>query len=438
MPYKSLFTFFLLGLFSVSVFAQSGDARLQDELQSALQTQLKAKQIVNGPNLTEGSGILLLQDNSAANADTVEAMLVALSLPYVRSTSANFIASPVTTWLAYDCVIWVGTTSTGAELDSATAFLAAGGNLIVAENDEAYFFGGRTGPPSTLFGTYFQAQYVSDDGSDGMITGVDLMSGLTLDISADPFPDDVVLTGPNATGLFLAPGDTTFAALRASDGTYRAGLLLWDPQYGAHDTNTVIYSKIINFVAYNIVPVELTSFAANVSGQNVTLTWTTATETNNSGFNIERRYNYGNWKTVGFVSGHGTTTEPQAYSFIDSDLEAGRYSYRLKQVDFDGTSEYSQEVNVELTTPLTFELQQNYPNPFNPSTKIKYSVPSDGLVNIAVYNLLGEKVATLVNSYQQAGRYEVTFEANSLAGGIYFYSIEAGNFKSVKKMTLLK
>ena len=117
-----------------------------------------------------------------------------------------------------------------------------------------------------MFGTYFQAQYVSDDGSDGLLTGADVMSGIMLDISADPYPDDVVLTGPNATGLFLAPGDTTWAALRASDGSYRAGLFLWDPQFGDHDTNTVIFGKMIDFVAYGVVPVELTSFAANSSG----------------------------------------------------------------------------------------------------------------------------------------------------------------------------
>ncbi len=261
--YKSVFAFLFLCLFSVNLFAQSDNSRLNDELQSALDNQNLAQQTKLDPTLTEGIGILLLQDNSVANADTVEAMLVSLGLPYVRSTSAAFIDTVVTAWLGYDAVIWVGTTSAGAELDSATAYLAAGGNLINAENDAAYFFGGRVPPASPLFLNYFQAEYVSDAGSDGLLTGADIMSGISLDISADPYPDDVILTGPNATGLFLAPGDTTWAALRAGDGSYRAGLFLWDPQFGDHDTNTVIFGKMIDFVAYGVVPVELTSFAAN-------------------------------------------------------------------------------------------------------------------------------------------------------------------------------
>jgi hypothetical protein len=114
------------------------------------------------------------------------------------------------------------------------------------------------------------------------------------------------------------------------------------------------------------------------------------------------------------------------------------YSYRLKQIDFNGTYEYSDEVAVEVTAPLEYTLEQNYPNPFNPSTVIKYTIPENGFVTLDVYNLLGEKVGSLVNGVQEAGRYEINFDASNLASGIYVYSLKSGSFTSVKKMLLMK
>ncbi|HQF43774.1 MAG TPA: T9SS type A sorting domain-containing protein, partial [Ignavibacteriaceae bacterium] len=134
----------------------------------------------------------------------------------------------------------------------------------------------------------------------------------------------------------------------------------------------------------------------------------------------------------------GTTTDPKFYSFTDNNVKVGSYSYRLKQLDFDGSFAYSQVVNVDITAPLQFSLEQNYPNPFNPATTINYSLAKDEFVHIAVFNILGEKVATLVNTNQKAGNYELKFDASSHSSGIYFYSMEAGDFKSVRKMILMK
>ena len=195
-----------------------------------------------------------------------------------------------------------------------------------------------------------------------------------------------------------------------------------------------------NFYKYvgSPLPVELTSFTASSDSNQVLLKWTTASEVNNHGFEIQRSIDNNDFSTIGFVQGHGTTTEPQVYSYIDKELDNGKYSYRLKQIDFGGQFEYSDEIEVEVNGPLTFALEQNYPNPFNPSTNIKYSVPENGFVKLSIYNLVGEEVSVLVNGQVEAGFYEVTFNAANLPSGAYFYRLQAGNSVQIKKMTLLK
>jgi len=194
-----------------------------------------------------------------------------------------------------------------------------------------------------------------------------------------------------------------------------------------------------NFCIYGmyVVPVELTSFTAQVVKDGVELNWSTATETNNQGFEVERM-NDGVYEKIGYVAGFGTTTEPKAYRYTDTKLEAGSYTYRLKQVDYDGTYEYSEELNVEIVLPLEYSLDQNYPNPFNPSTTIKYSLAEDGFVKLAVYNMLGEEVAAIVNAQQKAGKYEVSFNAGNLSSGVYVYRLETSNYTSSKKLMLMK
>ncbi len=187
-----------------------------------------------------------------------------------------------------------------------------------------------------------------------------------------------------------------------------------------------------------VVPVELTSFAAVVSGTDTKLSWNTATETNNRGFDIERMNADGTFEQIGFVPGFGTTTEPKSYTYVDSKLDAGNYSYRLKQIDYDGSFSYSDVIEVEVATPATFALEQNYPNPFNPSTKIRFSIPIETDVRLNVYNTLGQEVAEIVNSRLKEGYHEVNFDAFSLTSGIYFYRLEADKFVDVKKMIIIK
>ena len=188
----------------------------------------------------------------------------------------------------------------------------------------------------------------------------------------------------------------------------------------------------------NVVPVELSAFSANVNNSTVTLNWTTETELNNQGFEVQRRLVDGQFITIGHVEGFGTTTERKQYSFTDAGLEIGSYYYRLKQVDFNGAYEYSNEIFVEVNPPLVFGLDQNYPNPFNPTTSINFSLAEPSFVKLAVYNLLGEQVALLKNEFMTAGSFNITFDAASLPSGMYLYKLETAQFSSVKKMMLMK
>jgi hypothetical protein len=191
-----------------------------------------------------------------------------------------------------------------------------------------------------------------------------------------------------------------------------------------------------------IVPVELSSFTCEVEEDVIILFWQTATETNNSGFEIQRFQNtkieeLQNWKRIGFVEGKGTTTEMQSYSFADKP-EPGKYKYRLKQIDYDGSFAYLPEIETEVKVPLVFSLEQNYPNPFNPSTKISWQSPMSGWQTLKVFDVLGREVATLLDEYRDAGSYEVEFNALHIPSGVYFYQIKAGEFVETKKMLLLK
>ncbi|MCH7962871.1 MAG: T9SS type A sorting domain-containing protein [Bacteroidetes bacterium] len=191
------------------------------------------------------------------------------------------------------------------------------------------------------------------------------------------------------------------------------------------------------------IPVELTSFTAEVTENVIILNWTTATELNNQGFEIERSSDNETFEKIGFIPGFGTTTESKSYTYKIIEFASGIQYYRLKQIDFDGTYEYSEVIEVEGITPVQFTLFQNYPNPFNPSTSIKFSIPVDSNVKLKLFNMLGQEVAELLNSEISAGIHHIDFNASSLSSGTYFYVLEANgnngsNFIATKKMILLR
>ena len=194
-------------------------------------------------------------------------------------------------------------------------------------------------------------------------------------------------------------------------------------------------------------PVELISFTGSVNNSgNVELSWTTVSEMNNMRFDIERREQNDTFVIIGNVPGNGTTTETHNYTYADNTVKNKNYYYRLRQVDFSGQFNFSNEIEITVNIPVDFKLEQNYPNPFNPATTISYSLPNNSFVSVKIYNILGIEIHTLVSTIQPAGNFKVNFDASGLPSGIYFVRLEAFDPKSTsislfidtKKMTLIK
>jgi len=245
------------------------------------------------------------------------------------------------------------------------------------------------------------------------------------------------------TVRIFEPQAVTDLEAALAQGWFAIGIVDWDFSTSYYvDFQGWAETNIPYLEIEYIVPVELTSFNANASFGVVDLQWITATETNNQGFEVQRS-NGSDFETIAFVDGFGTTTETQVYTYSDRSVEVGTYSYRLKQVDFDGTFDYSDVVEVNVPAPSVFALDQNYPNPFNPSTQIAFRLAVDSKVSLKVFDVLGQEVATLVNTNLVAGAHTVNFDASALNSGVYLYRIEAtgidgANFIDVKKMILTK
>ena len=207
---------------------------------------------------------------------------------------------------------------------------------------------------------------------------------------------------------------------------------------------TVTDNMTINANFEDTVPVELASFAVEYAPNSVNnallLKWQTATETNNLGFDVERSIGTDdNWEKISFLQGYGTTSSAKSYEFIDDEATTQDvYFYRLKQIDTNGDFTYSDVVEFEVSAPSEFALKQNYPNPFNPSTNIVFQLKEDVDVTLAVFDLLGRQVMTVVDEPMKAGTHKVTFDAREISAGVYFYSLQAGTYSEIKKMTLIK
>lgn len=277
-----------------------------------------------------------------------------------------------------------------------------------------------------------QALGVSDN---GIIIGyVDVGQNYNRAFIKKPGWNDIIYMEQFISDSLEIPGYTgwyfSFAQSISADGN-RIGITGYPPGIGVPRALLLIIDLTI--------PVELISFTAKAEANEVLLNWSTASETNNSGFEIQRKHDSKDWDVIAFVSGRGTTLEQFNYSYNDQVKSSGIYSYRLKQIDFDGSYKYSEEITIEVDILTDYYLSQNYPNPFNPSTTIEFSLPEDlSNVKLSIYNSLGEKVAELVNTTLTAGHYQYQWNAGNFATGMYIYELRTDKFVSVKKMLLVK
>ncbi len=253
----------------------------------------------------------------------------------------------------------------------------------------------------------------------------------------------------NGTGLAITKDCLTIAEINYKKLTPSYPLILQSALIQFFSPKSSIEWSTGTWTDSNSVslPVELSNWTASVNGNNVNLNWKTATEINNYGFKIQRKDSLANseWQSIGFVQGSGNSSSPKKYSFIDrSKLKPGNYFYRLAQVDNDGSIKYSNSIKINIALPDNYNLLQNYPNPFNPTTTISYSLPFNSQIKLVIYNILGQEVTKLVDKIQNAGHYNVVWNANNLSSGIYIYvlSAKATEFKQsyyqTKKMVLMK
>ena len=298
----------------------------------------------------------------------------------------------------------------------------AGGNIAMglAKNNETPVY---TGGNYTIGTTYLVVlKYEFFNGPDN-----DLVSLFIFD------PNDCPpIVEPDATIGPLGSGENDLT---------NVGKIVLQQGAGSKSATLIIDGICMDRVWDNgALPVELTSFTSSVSQRDVTLNWSTSTETNNARFEIERKVaGTSDWNSTGSVDGNGTTNLRHEYSFTDRNLTSGRFMYRLKQIDYNGNYEYFNLSNeIQIGTPSEFELSQNFPNPFNPSTSINFGIPNDGFVSLKVYDNSGKEVATLVNESRPAGFYTVNFNALNLSSGVYFCSLQTNGFVKTMKMALMK
>ena len=187
-------------------------------------------------------------------------------------------------------------------------------------------------------------------------------------------------------------------------------------------------------IVVQALPITLTEFRGSSQENNIILNWTTATENNNKGFEIQRSQDGTNWTTLGFVNGGGNSNQERKYTYTDNNLLPNLYHYRLKQVDQDGKFEYSRIVTIKLQGKKVFELGQNWPNPFRGKTFVSFNLAEKRRVTLTLFDTRGKLIKTLLNETMEAGSHVIDLNLQTLPGGVYYYKIVAGDFTDVKKM----
>jgi parallel beta-helix repeat protein len=304
-------------------------------------------------------------------------------------------------------------------------------------------------------GSPFNTPIITQNEIFGNWWGITIQNGTTVQAGPNPNLGNIENTDTTDDGLNIFYGNIQGADTFDVYNNCTNDIYAQNNDWKAYDS-TLIETHIFHKVDNNLhglikfmpfaasIPVELTSFTASTIDGNVLLNWTTATELNNSGFEVQKgnhtstSLSVKEWESIGFVQGNGTSTEAHNYSFVDENPAEGKSFYRLKQIDFDGSFEYSNVVEVITNMILDFALEQNFPNPFNPTTKLSWQSPISSHQTLIIYDVLGNEVTTLVDEFRQAGKYELNFDASGLSSGIYFYKLSAGKFVETKKMILIK
>ena len=352
---------------------------------------------------------LVVVQNSGVNGG---AFRVAVMVKGTNLTAANTVGS-ATIDITFD--------NTKLSLPGTVPLMAAATRWPVGITGSAY---GRSATNNTTFVRVLLTGGNVNGNFDGTPAGYDLLSTY----------DSLV------TITFTILNNAAVADFNISLGSNQIGLF---SSHNNEDFSGVINNQTltapINLTGESL-PVELVSFNAIAKGRNVELTWNTATETNNAGYEVERKAEGTEWTKVGFVEGNWTTASEHSYSYTEKLDGINAYSYRLKQIDRDGNFSYSNQVEVSTSlTAADYALSANYPNPFNPTTKFTFAVQNNEQVAVKVFNSIGQEVATLFNGVAAANTlYEMNFNATSLASGTYFYMLRSNGRFEIKKMMLMK
>jgi len=322
--------------------------------------------------------------------------------------------------------------------------VSSGGTVEFGATGTQINFSGVSGSGEVAVQQFDNAPSGTDGISESNVSDYRLLVGAVGDLSFDAntevrFSLSTLggVTNPSAVTIYKRPVEATgsFTALSTSvDDGGTPG----DPSDDQLVATTGSFGEFVLASKTNPLPVELASFTATTSGEAVALTWETASETNNAGFEVERAVGEGAFERIGFEPGAGTTSASRTYRFTDGDLPfASALRYRLRQVDVDGAFEYSPEVEVALT-PARFALELGGANPFRTATTLRYALPEGGPVVLTVYDVLGRRVATLVDGEKAAGRYTATLDGRRLASGAYFVRLQSGDRVQTRRVQLVR
>lgn len=386
--------------------------------------------------------LILCMDTNHNSSPAIQAALDSNNVAYDYSMTF-----PADLSLYRSIFICLGIYSSNYELSSTDGQQLAdylnNGGMIYMEGGDTWYYDTQTAvhPMFNINGT------ADGSGDLGTILGQTgtFTEGMTFTYTGENSWIDHLANIPPAVLIFKNQTPEYGCAVAYNAGTYKtigASFEFGGLSNGTAPSNRkVLMQKIVEFFGLGIVPVELVSFNAEIEQNIIVLKWETATETNNQAFMIERSSDNFNFNKIGEIEGKGTTTEKQEYIFRDASISSGKGKvyYRLRQVDFDGTENLSDVIEVDYSMiPTVFNLSQNYPNPFNPMTTIRFDIPKEVKVTLKMYDMLGAEVETLIDEVMEPGYYKYEWNASQFSSGVYFYRITAGNFVSAKKLILLR